>query len=714
MNQAVLFPSRSPSHQDVPSAAVSRRWLTASMMAAGLLGATWAQAQSTPQSAPQPASPASAPAREAAPQAGGSLEKVVVTGNPLRTEGLVRPATALAGDLLTELKALSLAETLSQVPGVSATWFGPQANRPTVRGQDGDRIRILQNSGGSVDASSLSYDHALPIDPLAIERLEVLRGPSALLYGGSALGGVINAIDNRVPSERVQGLQGRAEVRLGGANRERSAAAVLEGGQDAWAWHLDGFRRLTDNLSVPRFLAQTEDGPVWRNKVSNSAGQASGLALGASWVGQDGRIGFALDGYRNAYGSVVEDNVSLDMRRDQWRIEGEWRLGLPLFQDVNWQLMGSDYAHDELDGPQVGTQFRSRGQQGRVELRQRAVEGWSGVVGLQWEKSRFSALGEEAFVPSTRSQQWALFTMQQQEWKGLAGLPMTGQLGLRVEDHQVDKLSQGMEDKFGAPGSRSLQTRNLSLSLDQDLGAGWKASWQWAHTERAPTFYELYADGLHAATGAYERGSESLSREKGGHLEAGVQWKSGDWRFSAHAYESRVNGYIVLQHTAATVTVDGTDHDVYQYSPARARIRGLESELQWQWRDGGHRWTQDVKWELLRGVDRDAGTALPRLAPMRLLWTGGWEHGPWGARLGLEHVWRQDRISALDVPTPGYNLVNLNLHWRQRTAQGEWMVFAALNNLGNQLAYNASSVESMRFLAPLPGRSLRIGAQWGF
>ena len=188
-------------------------------------------------------------------------------------------------------------------------------------------------------------------------------------------------------------------------------------------------------------------------------------------------------------------------------------------------------------------------------------------MGLQWEKSRFPALGEEAFVPSTRSQQWALFTMQQQEWKGLAGLPMTGQLACGSRDHQVDKLSQGMEDKFGAPGSRSLQTRNLLLSPRPGPGGGWKASWQWAHTERAPTFMSCTPTACMPRRGPTSEARKSLSRERGGHLEAGVQWKSGDWRFSAHAYESRVNGYIVLQHTAATVTVDGTDHDVYQVQP---------------------------------------------------------------------------------------------------------------------------------------------------
>ncbi|WP_152543563.1 TonB-dependent receptor plug domain-containing protein, partial [Methylibium sp. T29] len=165
---------------------------------------------------------------QTAPPPDTTLPPVVVTGNPLDSDGIATPNSVLAGPGLVLRRGSSLGETLSGLPGVSSSYFGPNANRPVIRGQDGDRIRVLNNAGATLDASALSFDHAVPIDPLVVERLEVLRGPAALLYGGSAVGGVVNAIDNRIPKAAIDGVGGALELRGGGAARERSAGALVE------------------------------------------------------------------------------------------------------------------------------------------------------------------------------------------------------------------------------------------------------------------------------------------------------------------------------------------------------------------------------------------------------------------------------------------------------------------------------------------------------
>ncbi|MDP1791898.1 MAG: TonB-dependent receptor plug domain-containing protein, partial [Methylibium sp.] len=172
-----------------------------------------------------------------------TLPPVVVTGNPLDSDGIATPYSVLAGPGLVLKRGSSLGETLSGLPGVSSSYFGPNANRPVIRGQDGDRIRVLNNAGATLDASALSFDHAVPIDPLVVERLEVLRGPAALLYGGSAVGGVVNAIDNRIPKAAIDGVGGALELRGGGAARERSAGALVEAGGNGLAIHADVFAR---------------------------------------------------------------------------------------------------------------------------------------------------------------------------------------------------------------------------------------------------------------------------------------------------------------------------------------------------------------------------------------------------------------------------------------------------------------------------------------
>ena len=213
------------------------------------------------------------------------LSDVVITGNPLRSATSPAPVSVLSGDELVLRRAGSLAETLNSLPGVSSSWFGPNANRPIVRGLDGERVRVLSNAGASLDASTLSFDHSVPIDPLFVERIEVLRGPGALLYGGSAVGGVVNALDNRIPKAPVEGVAGAAEMRIGGAESERGGAALVEAGNGRFAIHVDAFGRRTSDLRVPDHTPIEAGAPLDRtDRVRNSAARTSGGSLGGSWT----------------------------------------------------------------------------------------------------------------------------------------------------------------------------------------------------------------------------------------------------------------------------------------------------------------------------------------------------------------------------------------------------------------------------------------------
>jgi iron complex outermembrane receptor protein len=186
-----------------------------------------------------------------APEA--TLAPVFVTANPLGDADLIAPATALDGNALTLRAASSIGETLNGLPGVSTTTYGPMVGRPIIRGMDGDRIRMLQNGVAAWDASSLSYDHAVPQDPLTVERVEIVRGPAALLYGGNAIGGVVNTIDNRIPREPIQGVTGAVDASYGGANDARAGAAQVEGGNGQFAFHVDAFDRDTSNERIPGY-----------------------------------------------------------------------------------------------------------------------------------------------------------------------------------------------------------------------------------------------------------------------------------------------------------------------------------------------------------------------------------------------------------------------------------------------------------------------------
>ncbi|RYZ06718.1 MAG: TonB-dependent receptor [Comamonadaceae bacterium] len=680
----------------------------------------------------------------------GSLREVTVTGNPLGATGLIAPTESVSGDALLLRSQGTLGQTLDGLPGVSSSYFGPNASRPIVRGQDGDRIRILQNGGASLDASSLSYDHAVPVDALVTERVEVLRGPSALQYGGSAVGGVVNVIDNRIPSEPVGGFGGRVE--LGGAtgNRERSGGVLLEGGNDRFALHADYFRRDTDDVRVPIELGCEKPGsPALARRICNSASRSEGGALGGTAFFDQGWLGASVSTYRSRYGTVAEDDVSIDMRSDRYALEGEWRLPGGFFTVLHGKFGHTDYGHTEFEGAQTGTVFAQRGNALELTARHRPVAGIEGVIGFQSERSRFSADGEEAFAPHSRTRTSALFLHEELAtgWGRLS-------FGARAERVKVASLGSPDPEIARFPVlERSFDPRSAALGGLVRLDAQWQLTANLAYTERAPKDYELFANGPHVATAAWEVGNAALEKERSIGVDVGAEWKSGPNRARVNLYASRFRNYIGLGasgnvrgesgelNPGAEETPDGPllpdVLDEYVYRGVRARFTGLEASgnLRLIGRGGwfgaaggdesgegersGRAPTLDLEWrgDLVRATDRDSGQPLPRIAPARVGGTLVYGQGPWSARVGFDAIAAQRRVPALGQRvTDGYTLWNAALTYRQRVARANLTWFARLDNIGNKLAYTATSILSTTAFpdAPLPGRSLKLGLRATF
>ncbi|MBB4841512.1 iron complex outermembrane receptor protein [Paucibacter oligotrophus] len=668
------------------------------------------------------ASPAVLPA-EATSAGTSKLERVITTGNPLRSADLAQPADVLSGDALILRRGATLGETLDGLPGVGASYFGPNSNRPTIRGLDGDRVRMLSNSGSSVDASSLSFDHAVPLDPLLVEKVEVLRGAAALLYGGNAVGGVVNTLDNRIPRKALGSFGGAAELRLGGASGERNAALLLEGGtgegRDGLAWHADLSGRRAGDQLTPRF--SSVDGSS--RHVRNSASDSHGGALGASYVFANGFAGLSLDDYRSEYGVTVEPDIKIKMQRQRLAAAGEWRAGedkSALLQRLGWQLSRSDYEHKEIEGTgEVGTVFKSRGNDLRLEAEHRAFGPVRGVLGLQWEKSDFSALGEEALVPSSRTQNSAVFLLEQYE----AG-PLSLSAGARAEAVRVDSdgdAADAAEPKFGAASRREFKPRSFSLSGSYALNSvapGLSLNLNLNSSERAPMFYELHAKGVHVASGAFERGDANLGLEKARGLDLGLQWKTAGQLLRLNVYQTRFSSYIALDATGETHAEPGAEAlPVYAFKSVPALLKGFELEGRWtlpaQWLPGALL-NLSAQLDGVRGENRATGEALPRLAPLRATFGLDAQQGAWSGRLEWRLAARQDRVPVLDKPTAGYGIVKLSLARQFMLGSSDALWYLKLDNLTNKLAYSAASVATIRDLSPLAGRSLHTGVQVRF
>jgi iron complex outermembrane recepter protein len=648
---------------------------------------------------------------------------IVVTGSLLGASEVAAPTSVLTGDALVLHRGSSLGETLVGLPGVSSTYFGPNANRPVIRGQDGDRIRVMSNSSASVDASSLSFDHAVPIDPLVIERFEVLRGPAALMYGGNAIGGVVNAIDNRIPKARIEGVLGSLETRLGGAASERAVSGLVETGGEGFALHADGFKRSTSDLRVPTFERLIADGSSERrNRVVNSASQAQGGALGGSWVNDNGYLGLSADTYRNNYGIVAEDDVGIRMQRNKWALAGERRWQNAFITSLRVQGGYTSYQHQEVsDDGVVGTTFKSKGSDLRLEANHAALAlaggQLDGVLGLQAEDLDFSALGAEAFVPTTHTQHGAAFVVERWRW---GSAEQGGQLsaGARAEQVRVSSSGdeQGATPRFGQAQGRRFAPGSASLGLVLNVSRNWQLSSSIASTARAPTSYELYADGVHAATAAYERGNVQQRQENGRNVDLGVAWQQGHNSLKLSMFDSRFNNYIALDATGEPDFVDDTGRSfpIYAFRGVHARLSGYELEGTWRVWDAAQRLTLDFKLDSVKGRNQDSGQALPRLSPQRLSIGAHLSHGDWSTNLDVQHSAAQTQVPNTDMATAGYTLVNLSASYNLKLGNSNALLFAKLQNAGNVLAYSAGSAPTVRALAPLPGRGFTAGLRWGF
>ncbi|OLS64804.1 TonB-dependent receptor [Pseudomonas putida] len=657
------------------------------------------------------------------------LEPQVITANPLGNAQLATPSSVLEGDQLLLQQKGSLGETLNGEPGVSSTWFGPGASRPIIRGLDGDRIRLLRNGVGALDASSLSYDHAVPLDPVNVERVEIVRGPAALLYGGSAIGGVVNTFDNRIPTEAIEGIHGAGELRYGGADTTRSAAGKLEAGNGQFALHLDANSRQFNDLRIPGYAKSSKvrdaDEPGSRHRLENSDGRQDGGAIGGSYTWEHGYTGVSYSRYDGNYGSVAESGVRLAMEQDHYGFASEIRDLEGPFSSVKVDLGYTDYKHSELEEGEVHTTFKNKGYEARVEARHQPLGPVEGVIGAQVNRNEFSALGEEAFVPQTDTDSVALFVLEQ--WQATDRLALS--LGGRLEHTKVDPDAKGNERFAEADSSSSFTAASLSSGAVYQLTPIWSLAASLGYTERAPTFYELYANGAHVATGAYEVGDPNLSKEKAISGDLALRFDNGTHKGSVGVFYSHFRNYIGLLSSGELREGhdhgdDDHDHDhdhdhdggdipEYLYSGVRARFYGIEAQDRWQLLENRYgSFALELSGDYTRAKKLDTGEDLPRIAPLRLNSGLVWNLDRWQARVDVQHAASQHRKPANETSTDGYTTLGASVGYRFNVGESEWLAFVRGENLTDQTVRYASSI--LRDVAPAAGRSVEVGLRTTF
>ena len=654
-----------------------------------------------------------------------TIPTTAVTGNPLGvgSDQMVVPISILSGRELSLKRENTLAETLNSIPGVSNSSFGPSVGRPMIRGMDSDRIKILQNGVNNLDASNLSFDHGVSIDPLIIEQIDVIRGPATLLYGGGAVGGVVNAIDHRIPKEKLQGITGRGEVRYGGANLEQSNAAVVDVGTGNFVMHFDAYNRDAKNLRIPgnAISARRSVTGFWNpeargyepygnnhgtSRLINSYSESKGGAIGASMIFDRGYAGMSYAKHQTKYGSPLESAVSIDMDNDRFDFASEIRELGSFFDRAKFRAAYTDYIHKEIEDGAINTTFKNQGVEGTFELGHQPVLGVKGIVGAQFENGKFQALGAEAFVPSSKTNSQSVYLYEE--------LPIDKHkvtFGLRHGQHDVD--SKGGGDFIAA--NKNFKTNNSAIGGLYTLNSQWSLTGNLSHNERAPSYFELYANGVHAATGTYEQGQANLKIEKSNGLDGQIRWKAGQDSVTFGAYYTKFSNYIGLRSANRDeLTEDGT-YKVSEFSGIKAEFKGVELEGKTMLTD----YVQfNLRGDYVDAKDKTNGGYVPRISPLKLGAGLKYEFDRFGARLDVLHAFKQNRVATnfnyepgKELITDAYTNVSMMATYKLPT-QLNLEAFTRANNLLNEEIREHASF--LKDIAPMGGRSIMFGLRGEF
>lgn len=641
-----------------------------------------------------------------------ALTEVVVTATALHESALevAQPTAVLGGDELVRERAASLGEALAGTAGVSATYFGPQASRPIIRGLGGERVQVTEDGGEALDLAALSADHAVTIDPLLADRIEVLRGPATLLYGNGASGGLVNVLTRRVPEEADEGLRGAAELRGDTALGERAAAVRLDGARHGWAMHADAYARDTDDVEVPGYAFSRrvresgdvgdEDIAVNRGRIVNTASELRGGALGFSRVGETGFAGLAVSRFDTRYGIPgAEAGVVLDMNQSRLDFNSDWHDPVAGIGSAHLRASYNQYEHAEIepDG-EVGTRFDQDGLSLRLALDTGSLAGWRGSFGVQWRELDFAATGEEAFVPASATRNLGVFAYEERAFG-----PLTLELGARLERQRI--TSDGAGDYASARAS-------FAAGLIRTLPDGWSTALNVTSTQRHPTSTELFAAGPHVAVQRFEIGDATLRPERAVTVDVSLRRRGERFGLGITAFHSDYADYI---HASLTGDVeDGLP--VAEYLQRDAAFTGLELELELPAMAvrGGELTTRllsDVVRARLAG-----GENLPQIPPARIGAEWRFARNAWSTGLSVHHFARQSRVAPEETPTPGYTMVDADLSWRVPLATGdarrELLVFVRGGNLLDEEARRHTS--PLKEFAPLPGRTLGAGVRLEF
>ena len=621
--------------------------------------------------------------------------------------------------------AVTIGEALSGETGISSNQFGAGSSRPVIRGQDGPRIKILQNSSENIDVSTLSPDHAVTVDPALAKQVEVIRGPSTLLFGAGTVGGLVNVTDSKLPTAMPEkGYEGNATLRYNtGSDEKLATAGVTLGLGDQVALRVEGLKREANDYIAPDYVHEGEK----ERRVDNTFAKGQTVNVGLSWIYDRGFTGisysnrqdqYGLPGHSHEYESCHLHGLSLhcgehdhdedehddhdhdhaheagpwiDLKSERYDVRTELDEPFAGFKKLRAQASYTDYQHDEIEEDTIATRFKNKGYDGRLELVHNPLGAWEGVIGTQYGQQKLELTGEEAFLAPNTTKKWSVFALEHAQLNDVHV-----ELAARVDQQKIDIDDSSKKDFDGSAFS-------VSGAANWEFAPNYKLSLVTSHQERLPLAQELYADGGHFATNTYELGNDQLSKEKSNNVELGFHYDDNTFDYHVHVYHNWFDEYIYAQ------TLDRyKDFRLVQYAQDKAKFYGAEAEAGYQI---SPIYKLSVFGDYVRGkIDNDNAPRVPAGRLGTKLNADFDDH--WSGSAEYYHVFQQDKIAAYETDSQSYNMLNLGVAYSGNYSNvSDYRVFLNANNLLDDQVYQHAS-----FLSTIPqvGRNFSVGVNFSF
>ena len=686
-----------------------------------------------------------------------AIEVIDVHATPMHLSVMesATPVSVLSGETLRRQQAATLGDTLEKLPGVQSNFHGNVASTPIIRGLSGPRVLITQNGLDVSDVSRVGPDHAVASEASTAKQIEVLRGPATLFFGSGAIGGVVNVVDQRVPTSTE--TRGEFVLETQTVNDQKLGTFNVTTGVDNIAFYADGFYRDSNDYETP--VAPDIDDPDGAHVVENSNEESNGFTLGTSYLFDQGYVGVAVERFEREYGVPGhshggDTSVFADLEQTKYQLLGEYNFTNDFLQSVHFRAGYTDYEHAEVEGGLVGTTFSNETEELRVDLLHKPMAGWRGGISLHYKGSDVFAQGEEAFTPPSEMEMFAVALMEERHFGDFLV-----QLGARAESVTLDASSVLLpeldahehDDEHEHEGSEFVRQFavdqeftpiSLSAGVVYTINESYNVGVSLSRSERAPSASELLSFGPHIGTRTYEIGAlfdlseegefvlsqTAIDLETANNIDLTFRKTQGDVGFVFNAFYNQVDNYYFQEETGLFAE-SGHDHDhgeeghgeeehsedehsdelpVYLFGSADAILHGFELQVAWQTTDN---LKLDFFADYVKARLKDGG-ALPRTSPMRVGSHVAYTLDNFRADLDITYFAKQDDISTFETETDGYTLVDASITYDIPLGDIDLSVYLSGENLTDEEARVHTSF--LKDIAPRPGRNFAFGVRGYF